>query len=66
MAAKEQVHDVRKLVNDLVQMKDTAMRLKLFRTARLIDIPIQEIGWEMQGEDTPAYQKKRQQETLTP
>jgi hypothetical protein len=66
MAAKTELHDRQKLVTDLVQMKDSAARLGLYRTARLLEIPIQEIGWEMQDESTPAWQKKRQQETLTP
>lgn len=66
MSAKTKLHNRQKLVNDLVQMKDTAMRLGLYRTARLLDIPKQEIGWELQGIDTPTWQKKRQQETLTP
>lgn len=50
----------------LALLKDEAYRVGLPRTARLIEIPLQEIGWEMAGDDTPAYQKARQQETLTP
>lgn len=66
MSAKTQLTDRRKLVIDLVQMKHQAMQLGLYRTARLLDIPTQEIGWELQGEPTPDWQKARQQETLTP
>jgi hypothetical protein len=50
----------------LTLMKDEAYRLGLFRTARLIEIPIQEVGWELSGSPTPPEQKARQQETLAP
>lgn len=50
----------------LTQVKEQAMRIGLYRTARLLEIPVQEIGWEIQGMDTPPEQKKRQQESLTP
>ena len=52
--------------SELTLLKDKAMRLGLWRTAHLIEIPIQEIGWEMQGLIAPPSQKKRQQELLTP
>ncbi len=54
------------LAAKLALLKDEAYRIGLSRTARLIEIPLQEVGWEMAGTDTPAYQRARQQETLTP
>jgi len=50
----------------LALLKDEAYRLGLYRTGRLIEIPIIEIGWELQAAPTPDEQKQRQQETLTP
>lgn len=52
--------------SELILLKDKAFRLGLYRTAHLIEIPIIEVGWEMQGESAPADQKQRQQETLVP
>lgn len=66
MSAKTELHDKQKCVTDLVQLKDSLMRLGLYRTARVLDIATQEIGWELQGKETPDWQKKRQQETLAP
>ena len=51
---------------ELVVLKEKAARCGLYRTARMIEIAVQEVGWEMQGSDTPEWQKRRQQETLTP
>jgi hypothetical protein len=55
-----------RIATALNQLKFDAMQAGLHRTGHLIDIATQEIGWEMQGQQTPKWQKQRQQETLTP
>ena len=52
--------------SELTLIKDKAMRLGLYRTAHLLEIPIKEIGWEMQGEFAPEYEKEAQQKVLAP
>lgn len=63
---REIAHARRDFIVRLSKMKHEAMALGLYRTGRMLDIPVQEIGWELQGADTPEWQKKRQLETLTP
>lgn len=57
-------HEQNQLVNELTKLKAKAGQLGLFRTARMLDIATQEIGWELAGSPTPDWQKKRQKETL--
>jgi hypothetical protein len=52
--------------SELNVAKDKAMRLGLYRTARMLDIATQEVGWELQGASTPKEQQARQDETLRP
>lgn len=47
-------------------LKNEAICLGLYRTGRMLEIAIQEIGWEIQGKSTPQWQKERQKETLDP
>jgi len=54
------------LVTKINLLKFELMASGFYRTAHLIDIASQEIGWEMQGQTAPEWQKERQQETLTP
>ena len=63
---KISVEEIHSISSDLTSIKDRLMRVGLYRTAHLIDIPLQEIGRDAQGELAPEYEKKRQQETLTP
>lgn len=56
----------RDMPRQLCMIKHELMQLGLYRTARMVEIATQEIGWELQNEPTPEYQRKRQQETLTP
>lgn len=52
------------VAHEVVLLKEKAMRLGLYRTGRMLEIAIQEIGWELQGVETPKSQQKRQIETL--
>lgn len=54
------------MASEISLLKLKAMRLGLYRTGRMLEIATQEIGWELQGVETPEWQKKRQQKTLTP
>jgi hypothetical protein len=49
---------------EVVNLKEKALSLGLYRTARMLEIAIQEIGWELQGVETPKFQQNRQVETL--
>ncbi len=51
-------------INELVLLKNKALQLGFYRTHRLLGIPEQEIGWEIQGILTPDYGTKRQNEIL--
>ena len=53
-----------KLASELTLLKDKLMRVGLYRTGHLMELPIQEIGWELQGIGTPEYGKNRQKETV--
>lgn len=59
------VKTAQEIASRLTLLKNEAMRAQLYRTAHLIEIPIQEIGWEMQGIAAPDEQKARQQSLLT-
>lgn len=53
-------------ISKLALLKNEAMQLGLYRTGQLLEIPIIEVGWDVQGVTTPPEQKKRQIETLRP
>ena len=52
------------IANELVMLKNRALKAGLFRTVRMIDIACQEVGWELQGVLTPPEQQRRQKEAL--
>lgn len=58
--------ETRQLAFELTDIKARLHQAGLYCTARMVEIAIQEIGWEMQGADTPPEQKKRQLETFDP
>lgn len=60
------IEDAQKFASEINMIKNRLMQAGLYRTAHKIDIATQEIGFEMIGEETPEWQKKRQLETLNP
>lgn len=63
---KHDMNKGREIAVKLNLLKYEAMQSGFYRTGQLLEIPLQEIGWEMQGVTSPEEQKKRQQEILTP
>lgn len=55
---------ITEIATDLNLLKARLMNIGYYRTGRLLDIALQEIGWEAQGIETPKWQLKRQKETL--
>jgi hypothetical protein len=53
-----------KIASEVALLKVRAMNAGLYRTARLIEIAVIEVGWELQGVPTPMEQLKRQENTL--
>lgn len=67
MPLKIDMKEAKEIAIALVQLRERAFRANLLRTAHLIDIPAQEIGWEMQGLlSSPEWARERQKETLQP
>lgn len=66
MNESNNIEQQRRLISSLTILKFQLAEAGLYRTSRMMEIPIIEVGWEIQGVDTPEFQKERQQETLTP
>ena len=56
--------DKQDFVSKLALLKVEAMRIGLYRTGHLLEIPLIEAGWDMQGQATPKQQRERQHDTF--